>query len=255
MIKRYGYLAGAGVCLLLGVLVQAQESAVSQTRSTLERWIETQQTISKQKQDWAIGREMLTDRIELLQTEIQSLRAKINDAQKSIGEADKKRGELLKENETLKKLGDSLASTITDFERQTRLLNQRLPEPISDLIKPLSQRLPDDPNTTKLSLGLRFQNVIGILDAVNKFNREIKVVSELRELPGGQTAEVTALYVGLGQAYYVGSNGSIAGVGHPTETGWQWEPANEMAGQIRDVVSILKNEKVASFVLLPAKIQ
>ena len=257
VIKRNWIWVGAGVCACLawGVMVHAQESSVTQARSTLERWIETQQTIAKQKQDWAVGKEMLTERISLLQNEIESLKTKISEAEKSIGEADKKRAGLLEENESLKSLGKVLADTVTEFEARTRVLNQRLPEPIADLVKPLSQRLPDDPNATKLSLGIRFQNVIGVLDAVNKFNREIKVVPEVRELPGGQTAEVTALYVGLGQAYYVGSNGLIAGVGHPTEDGWQWEAANDIAGQVQDVVSIMKNEKVASFVMLPAKVQ
>jgi hypothetical protein len=90
---------------------------------------------------------------------------------------------------------------------------------------------------------------------VNKFNREIKVVSEVRQLAGAQTVEVTALYLGLGHAYYTGSNGSLAGVGHPTESGWVWEPANDVADRVTEAVSILKNEKVASYVLLPVQIQ
>ncbi|NQV33283.1 MAG: DUF3450 family protein [Phycisphaeraceae bacterium] len=254
-----GYWFGIGVvlsaCAACAMAVDTQAGSVEQARSTLERWIETRQVIAKEQQDWALGQEMLKERVQLLEHEIQSLRTKIEEASQSIGEADKKRAELVQENESLKLLGNTLTATISQFESQTKVLNHRLPDPVRDLIKPLSQRLPDDSNETKLSLGLRFQNVIGILDAVNKFNREIKVVSELRQLTGGQAAEVTALYIGLGQAYYTGSNGSIAGVGRPSENGWQWEPANDVAGQVADAVSILKNEKVASFVPLPVQIQ
>jgi hypothetical protein len=66
---------------------------------------------------------------------------------------------------------------------------------------------------------------------------------------------VTALYVGLGQAYYVSANGTMAGVGRPSENGWSWEPSNDAADEITDAIAILKNEKVASFVPLPIKVQ
>ena len=244
-----------GLCVLLGLAAGAQEASVDKARSALERWIETEQAIAKQRQEWAVGKEMLQDRVDLLQSEIESYRTKIKEAQASIGEADKKRGELISENDALKALGDTLTTMVVDFEGRVKQLNARLPEPLADLVKPLSQRLPDDPNDTKLSLGLRFQNVVGILDSVTKFNRDIKVFSELRDLPNGQTAEVTAMYIGLGQAYYTGSNGTIAGMGRPSDAGWQWEPADEVAGRISDSVSILKNEKVASFVPLPVKVQ
>ncbi|MCF7974943.1 MAG: DUF3450 domain-containing protein [Phycisphaerae bacterium] len=257
MTRRVWFGTGVVLCAWVGwaMAVETPAGSVEQARSTLERWIETRQVIAKEQQDWALGQEMLTERVQLLEHEIQSLRTKIQEASQSIGEADKKRAELVQENESLKVLGHTLTATISKFESQTKVLTHRLPDPVRDLVKPLSQRLPDDSNDTKLSLGLRFQNVIGILDTVNKFNREIKVVSEVRTLTNGQTAEVTALYIGLGQAYYTGSNGSIAGVGRPSENGWQWEPANEVADQVTDAVSILKNEKVAGFVPLPVQIQ
>jgi hypothetical protein len=98
--------------------------------------------------------------------------------------------------------------------------------------------------------------VIGILNEVNKFNRsEITVTSEVRKLAGGSSAEVTALYIGLGQAFYTGSNGTVAGVGHPSEDGWIWEPANDAAAEIAEAIAVLKNEKVASFIPLPVKVQ
>jgi hypothetical protein len=90
---------------------------------------------------------------------------------------------------------------------------------------------------------------------VNKFNREITVTSEVRTLADGNVAEVTALYIGLGQVYYVGANGTVAGVGRPSQNGWKWEPANDTADRISDAIAILKNEKVADFVPLPVKVQ
>ncbi|MBN1507686.1 MAG: DUF3450 family protein [Sedimentisphaerales bacterium] len=233
----------------------ASHDSTGNVREAMERWIEARQVISKERQDWALGREMLNDRIELVQREITSLQEKISQAQESIGDADKKRVGLVEENERLKKASQMLGDVVTRLEARTAALTQRLPDTVRERIKPLSQSLPKDPNETKLSLAQRFQNVIGILNEVNKFDREITVTSEVRTLADGSAAEVTALYVGLGQAYYIGANGTASGLGCPTADGWRWEPAADAAGPIADAVAILKNEKVAEFVPLPVKIQ
>lgn len=228
---------------------------IDNARAATEKWVETQRVISKEKQDWVLGREMLNERIALVEREIVSLREKIDQAQESISDADTKRVELVNENDKLKNAAGMLAGVVTTLETRTTTLIARLPDPIRDRIKPLSQSLPQDPSATKLSLAQRFQNVVGILNEVNKFQREITVTSEVRTLADGTAAEVAAIYVGLGQAYYSGANGAVAGVGRPSETGWTWESANDAAGRVADAIAILKNEKVASFVLLPLKVQ
>lgn len=228
---------------------------IDHVRATLEKWVEVRRVISKEKQDWTLGREMLNERIELVQREIASLREKIGQAQDSISDADKKRAELVAQNETLKTAAETLGGIVGRLEVRTAALIQRLPDPIRERIKPLSQRLPEDPNRTSLSLSQRFQNVVGILNEANKFNREITVTSEVRTLADGSAAEVTAMYVGLGQAYYSGANGTVAGVGRPSETGWTWEPASDAAAGIGDAIAILKNEKGAIFVPLPVKVR
>jgi FtsZ-binding cell division protein ZapB len=247
------------VVLAAAALSRAAEPIVRNNidivRTTLEKWIETRRLISKEKQDWALGREMLNEQIELVQREITSLSERITQANESISDADKKGAELEAENKKLKGASETLKSIVARLEVRTIALNKRLPDPIRERIKPLSQSLPEDPNGTKLSLSQRFQNIIGILNEVNKFNREISVTSEVRTLPDGSAAEVTALYIGLGQAYYIGANGTVAGVGCPSENGWNWEAANDASDGIADAVAILKNEKVAEFIPLPVKVQ
>lgn len=240
---------------LSGAIPGVEDSEeVQSTRDTLDKWVETRRILSKEKHEWTLSREMLTDRIDLMVSEIESLRARIGDAETSIADADKKRGELIEENESFKQVAEGLEGTIVQLETRTRELLKRLPDPIRERVKPLSQRLPEDPKNTKTSLSERFQNVVGILNEVDKFNREITVASEVRTLTNGKTAEVTALYVGIGQAYYVNTTGTTAGVGTSSKDGWSWTPANEAAGEIAKAIAILKNEQVAEFVLLPVEI-
>jgi septal ring factor EnvC (AmiA/AmiB activator) len=249
-------LAGAVALLPSGAMSADDEvDPVGDTRATLEKWVETRRVISKERTEWAMAREMLRDRIDIVKSEIESLRDKITEAEENITEADEKRAELVSQNERHKEASAALSETVVEFEQQTKKLLSRLPDPIRERVKPLSQRLPDDQEQTKLSLSERFQNIVGILNEINKFNREITPTSEVRALPDGTSAEVAAIYVGLGQAYYVGANNEVAGVGTATADGWVWTPANDAALQIREAIEILKNEQPASFVKLPIEIK
>jgi hypothetical protein len=248
-------LLGAMLCLAGSKVASADDGAdeIDEARTALEKWVETRRILSAEKRDWVLGREMLNERIELVQREIDSLRERIRDAEASIAEADKKRAELIEENEALEESSGVLATVLVGLENRTRDLLRRLPDPVRERIQPLSQRIPEDPEDTRLSVADRFMNVVGILNDVNKFNREITVTSEVRTLPDGASAAVTALYVGIGQAYYVNADATVAGIGTPSPEGWVWKPANEAARAIADAVAILENEKVAEFVRLPIR--
>jgi hypothetical protein len=255
-------LLAAAVCLVSPGVMSANQGAVGQdedrvdqARTTLEKWVETRRIISMEKRDWALGREMLTERIELVKREIESLRERIGDAETSIAEADKKRAGLMEEVAGLKEVSAALGKIAAMLEARTKELMKRLPDPIRERVKPLSQRLPENPEETKLSLSDRFLNIVGILNEVDKFNREITVTSEVHTLRDGTTAEVAVLYVGIGQAFYTGANGKAAGVGTASAEGWIWTPVNEAAAEIARAIAILKNEEVADFVQLPFRIE
>jgi hypothetical protein len=224
-------------------------------RSTLAKWMEIQQIISRERANWQEGKEVLQQRIALMENEIGALEERIEKTRASIAASEDKRLDVVAENDTLKDATVSLTEVIAVLEAKTGRLLKLLPEPVRQRVAPLSQRLPGDPATTALSLSERYQNVIGILNEVNKANQEITVASELRVLPGGATAEVKALYIGLGQGYYVTSNEEAAGVGRPTSEGWEWTPADELAGEISLAIAILQNEEVPVYVPLPVEIQ
>ncbi|HOM61866.1 MAG TPA: DUF3450 family protein [Anaerohalosphaeraceae bacterium] len=243
------------VCLLCSGLLSAESDSIENTRSAMEKWIQTKRIISQEKRDFTLTKEILKQRITLVRQEIETLKGKIHDAEESIAEADKKRAELMEENDKLRNVLASVVQTACDLEKQLKQLLVQLPEPIRQRVKPLSQRLPDQPEETKQSLAERFQNIVGILNEVDKFNRDITVTSEIRHLPDGSSVEVTAFYVGLGQAYYTSADGMAAGIGTATQEGWIWKPCNKAAAQIKEAIDILKNEKPASFVHLPVAIE
>lgn len=241
--------------LLLPAAASLASDPIDRTRSTLAKYVETRQIISAEKQDWELGKEVLEQRIELLESEIVSLRARIAEARSGLAEAAAREGELVRDNRAYRDATVALQAAIGELERKTRDLLDSVPEPLARRVEPLSRKLPKDPGASELSLSVRFQNVLGILNEVNKFNGEIVVTRELRELPDGTTSEVETLYLGLAQAYYVAPDGASAGTGRPGAQGWNWVAADEFAEQIARAIKILQNDEVPAYVSLPVEVQ
>jgi chromosome segregation ATPase len=244
-------LAGVGPASLAGGASESMDA----TRGTLARWMETQQIISKEKRNWQMGKEVLEQRIALIENEIADLTRKNDETQQGIDSADDKRREMESESQALKAAAASLEEFIGSAESTTLDLLARLPRPLVTKVKPLRDQIANDQRKSESSLSERYQNVIGILNEINKFNRNILVTSEVQSLADGSQAEVQAVYIGLGQGYYVTPDGLAAAVGHSGPDGWEWTPANNLAGVIAQTVQILQNESVPSYVSLPVEIR
>jgi hypothetical protein len=224
------------------------------TRVLMGKWIETQQIISKERTDWQQGKEILSSRLDLVKKEITGLEEKIHTAQEAVDATEAQKKDLLAEKAKLDDQTTQLAAAVTEMEAGVRTLSKSLPEPVRTKLLPLYQRIPEDPTTTKVSVAERYQNVLGILNEVNKANNEISVEYEVRELEGGKPSEVRVIYAGLGQAWYVSAGGE-AGIGRPTADGWKWEPSKAIAGDVSVALEILQGKHSPAFVPLPVKIQ
>ena len=233
----------------------APPATLDETRLTLNKWIETQQIISKERNDWQQGKEILQGRIELVGKEVGVLKDRITQSELAVVESNKKRDELVAENEQLKAVTAQLSDAVTTMEDQVRKLSKMMPEPVNAKLMPLMQRIPADPTNTRVSTAERFQNVLGILNELNKANSEISVSYEIRTLADGSSSEVQVFYVGLAQAYYISPRG-LAGIGRPTEDGWKWESASAAtSSQITQALEIIQGKQTPSFVPLPITIK
>ena len=227
---------------------------LEETRLTMDKWIETQQIISRERKDWQQGKEILLGRLELIKKEIATLEEKTGQAEAGVTEASKKRSDLVAENDQLKAANTLLTEAVTGMEGEVRLLFKALPEPVQAKLQPLYQRIPEDTAKTRVSAAERFQNVLGILNELNKTNNEITVSYEVHHLADGKPSEVRAMYVGLAQAYYVSARGE-GGIGRPTGDGWKWEPTKAVASEVLMALEILDGKRTPDFVHLPVKIQ
>ena len=229
---------------------------IEATRETLTKWVETKQLISKEKSDWASGKDILEDRVRLAEAETTTVRDKLKEISVAVAEAQKKRDELAAQTDKLKATAEKSKAMVIAAEKKLRPLLPQLPEPLREKLKPIIARFPEDSEKSTASMAERLQNVLGILDQASAFNSTVASVKELRTFPDGTRAEVTTVYLGLSQAYYTNREGTLAGIGHPGPDGWIWKPDNANGKKILLAVHILEGkEKGATFIDLPVKIQ
>lgn len=233
---------------------EAPPPSLEETRLALAKWIETQQIISRERNEWQQGKDVLQARIDLVGKEVSQLKERIAEAQKAVAESNKKRDALVAENDALKAVAATLTQTVAGMENQVRALAKQAPQPIAERLAPLLQRLPSESNPSRMSAAERFQNVLGILNELNKANSEITVAYEIRNLADGSSSEVQVIYVGLAQAYYISPRGE-AGVGQPSADGWTWKPAPEAANAILTTLEVIEGKRPPAFTPLPVAIQ
>lgn len=237
----------------LALPLSAQDN-LQDTRDVLDRWVETNQIISQENADWRVEQSILEDTKGLLSSELERLNKTLEDLEATATAADEERSKLADEKEKLTAASAVVESNIGGLETQMKAIVKTLPQPLVEKIKPLMRRLPDDPNNTKLSLGERVQNIVGILSQADKFNTTITLSNESREIAEGKVVQVTTLYWGLAMAYFVDNSGSYAGLGTPSAEGWEWNEVPGAGAQIKQLLDIYEGTEEIQFIAVPASI-
>jgi len=244
-----------GIGLVATLTVSFGQDKIATARVTLDKWVETQQIISKEKSDWKLEKSILQDTDKLLNSQLERLTTSLEELNASATAADEERTTLAAEKETLAAASAVVEANIGKLENQVKAVVKTFPEPLVEKIKPLIRRLPKDPANTKLTLGERVQNIVGILSQADKFNGTITQTSESREIDGGRMVEVRTIYWGLGGAFYVDAAGEYAGVGYPGENGWEWPEVAGSGPKIKRLLDVYEGSEEIQFVEVPARIK
>lgn len=258
-LRLFPWCLAAGLGLATPGLAQSNDStdSVKVIQSTLREWIDVEKQISSEYNDWLFEKELLEQAISLLQRERETLDAAIAAAEETTSVAETRRLELLESRDALDAATGALAERVGGYEEKLLSMVDLFPGPLVDEITPLLRRIPDDPNETSLALTVRLQNIVGIMNAVDKFNNGVTSVEEIRTIntgSGSREAQVTTIYLGLAVAYFVDALGEYSGYGVPGSDSWEWTVDPELAPEISEAVAIAKGEAQASFISLPVAI-
>jgi len=226
--------------------------AITQSRDSLAKWIETQRIISQEEGSWKTARLALEGRVALVKQELDQFTEKVTRSNKDIEAETTRKTNLQRDLDSAKSAPTTLIEAAGFLETRLKALKLILPDPVFKKVQALYQRIPDDPNTTKVSLAERFQNILGILNESDKANNEIMLLSEVREIPGSKPTEVETIYLGLAQAYFVNADRDFAGMGRPVNGKWEWQRMDELSTPIAEVLAVMSTKAKPKFVHLPA---
>lgn len=232
----------------------AQEAATLpsavEVRTKLEQWVLTKQLTSAESAAWASEKTNLGELNGLRRQEIEQLKAFATSAGERVTELAGKREALAEEEKNLKTWRRELETTVTDLEARVRTMIPVFPQPLRDEVAEAITRLEENDEAAEAPLQQRARDVMMILQAYQKHQNDITVLTEVREL-GGQRREVEVLYLGLDEAWFVDASGRFSGVGHPTTSGWQWREDASLAPRVRQAIEIQARSAAPGFAILP----
>jgi len=244
------------VALILALLPSgAAAQAITETRDIYKEYISIRKLIGEERSAWETQKLTLRDMAEVIRAEIDQTRETIARLEESASSADLRRRELMERLEEAKAASAGFSSDIAAYETLIKGIITKLPDPLLREVAPLLGRLPDDPDNSRLAYSQRIQTVVGLLTQIDKFNSDLRSVSEVKSLADG-SQEVQTLYFGLAGALFTNASGTHAGYGMPAETGWEWTTVEgENAEAILRAVDIYAARRAPAFVSVPLALE
>ena len=233
----------------------AARTNVDGFRAQVEKWTQTRQLISEERSEWDVEKESLRATRNLLSDEKKALEAELKELEANSTGADEERRTLLLQRAEYQRANAALQTRVRAMEEQVLAIAPLLPAPLQKKIELLLVQIPDDPETTKLQLGQRMMNILGVLAQAEKFNDTATFVGETRAVKGDQKVAVRTLYWGLAQAVYVDAQGETAGVGRPGRDGWVFSDQPELVDEAQGLLDIYEgNVDTIEFINFPVEI-
>jgi len=232
----------------------ASTEALETVRSTVKEWVATEKAISVEETEWNGRKLLLDDLIEVAAQRIRRLEADLAAGEDRLSAADEARVALLDQREAVGVEAKQIEALLARLESRMHHLKPKLPEPLLEELATVYQRLPDAAGATSLGLGERMRTVVSLLSRIRDFDEVLTLTESLRTLPGSEeAASVRTLYLGLGQAYFIGPEG--AGYGIPGPEGWVWHSAPELREAVREAIVLAEGgAMLPKFIDLPVRL-
>lgn len=256
--------AGA-VLSLIGTpaFAQSQEAAapltpseqIEQATAITKQWVEVQSTIAKEGNQWKVDKHLIQQRIDLFSAEMESLQQEIKELEDKAATGQGKRASYTNQINELQNAQNVVLGVLPRYEADLLELSKFFPTPLANSTETLMAPLRNK-GKSNLGVGQRLALIVGVLNEVDKFNKDITTTKEERSIDG-KNREVYVMYLGLGQAFYADEQGTIAGTGtpDPAKGGWKWESHDDQAEQIARAIAVAQGKiKPAEFVNLPMQV-
>lgn len=251
----------AGLAALAGAFGPAPQTdeTIDSVRESQRQYVELRSQISLEIQQREQTALFLEEQIELLQGRIERLKEDTEGLRGTIDETKESRAELEAKEGRLKDGMASLEASIEGLEAKAKQVLARVPAPVREQVIQISRNLMEEPEAPEegeepkaLELYTRYIQVVGAMNMIDKFNTTLQRTTETIDIPGLSTPRnVTVFYLGAGQAYYVDKEGKYAGMGMPTEDGFEWVADNDLAETLALMNKMYDGGAEAAFLQVP----
>ncbi|MFO7821366.1 MAG: DUF3450 family protein [Lentisphaeria bacterium] len=245
---------------LLFLFFSGAPSAANPTRKTdtlqqlVKEWVKLQKETAGTAESWQMERGLLQDEVTILQNRRKKVVEKVQALRSQTANDAKTIQSLKKRNERLKEIHSELQVAIIETDRKLMDLIPLLPTSVKDALLPETTQLRKDLNGDRaMSNPQRLQTTVAVLKAIQKADNQLHTGTLVLSAPQRSPIEMQVLYIGLGQAFAVSPDSTMAARGLPVNGEWQWQWNAGIASEVAEAISILKEKSTADFVRLPFK--
>ncbi len=238
----------------------ASESADLQQLMTT--WLNLESQRGKLTTDWNERRQVLQHRLTLLEREAEVLEEMLAETSEDVSEVDERRQQLTQEQQTLEKRQEAMRAAIEAAIIKLDALSVRIPPPLQEEWSTGLAQVKRD----EMNLSEKLEKILSLSKTAEQFERRIAIHHDVMSIAGAEDSknvQVTQLYLGLSQGWYVSSEGDYYGYGYADANGWHWQhlsrggagssevPVNPE--QLLRILAMIENPTQAEFVTLPVK--
>lgn len=222
------------------------------TTHTLEelvsRWVELKNIISTEKKDWREARARIEAEYNIFQKEKLILEEEIRSERSNKSALTEEKAGLIIKKEALAKALDRTKPDLIVAERDLKKWRKRIPHPLAIPLEPLFARLN---RSSKLSVSQRLQIILSLYGEIENLQNDILATKEILTTKASREREFDVIYLGLARGFCVSEDNGVAGIGRPTQNGWEWRWDNGLGGSIRQTLDYYNRERSADFIKLP----
>lgn len=256
--RRYALL------LLFPLAAQAAETQSLETLMTT--WLNIESQRGALVTDWNERKQQLEQRASLLEREADVLENMLQEADQDLSQVDSHRKELTAQQQELENEQDQLESAIRQASIKLSALSARIPPPLQDSWQKGLQRIERE----ELTLSEKLEQILNLAKQAEQFERRVAIHNDVISIPNGsdmadaKSLEVTQIYLGLSQGWYVNKSGEYYGYGYADADGWHWQHMNTQSpnsadlavnpNQLLEILGMIENPTKAELMTIPVKL-
>lgn len=249
------------ILLLFPLVAQAADSqSLDQLMTT---WLNIESQRGALVTDWNERRQQLEHRASLLEREASVLNEMLEEADQDLSEVDSHRKELTSQQQELENEQQHLEAAIDQASIKLSALSARIPPPLQSSWQKGLERLESE----SLTLSEELEQILNLAKQAEQFERRVAVHNDVISVPSGSEAkslEVTQIYLGLSQGWYVNKSGEYYGYGYADAQGWHWQHMNRESpasaeikvdpDQLLKILGMIENPTKAELLTIPVKL-